>query len=52
MAEWFWWGITMACMSWYAVITLYVAIKGAGDIRGMFSRLAAKQQDAEAEQSP
>jgi hypothetical protein len=48
MAEWIWWCTMIACMLWYSVITLYVAIKGAGEIRGMLSRLA-QQQDAEAE---
>lgn len=51
MAEWFWWSMMSACVLWYSAITLYVAIKGAGDIRGMLSRLA-HHHGADAEDSP
>jgi hypothetical protein len=30
----------MACVVWYSTITIYVAIKGAGDIKEMLARLA------------
>jgi hypothetical protein len=36
----FWWLLTMACMVWYSTITVYVAVKGAIDIRVMLKRLA------------
>jgi hypothetical protein len=40
----------MACVIWYSTITVYVAIKGAGDIRNMLARLAAeKERDAKVE---
>ena len=29
----------MACVIWYSTITVYVAIKGAGDIKNMLARL-------------
>jgi hypothetical protein len=29
----------MACVIWYSTITVYVAIKGAGDIKQMLARL-------------
>jgi hypothetical protein len=29
----------MACVVWYSTITVYVAIKGAGDIKNMLDRL-------------
>ena len=46
--HWFWWALTMACVVWYSTITVYVAIKGAGDIRNMLARLANDtQRDAE-----
>jgi hypothetical protein len=35
----FWWLLTMACVVWYATITLYVAVKGSQDIRDMLHRL-------------
>ena len=41
-----WWALSMACVVWYSTITVYVAIKGAGDIRNMLARLG-KDRDAE-----
>lgn len=38
--HWFWGLLTIACLVWYSTITIYVAIKGAGDIRDMLRRLA------------
>jgi hypothetical protein len=35
----FWLAITIACLAWYGSVTVYVAIKGVFDIRGMLSRL-------------
>ena len=40
----FWFLVTMACVIWYSTITVYVAIKGATDIRGMLARLAANYE--------
>jgi hypothetical protein len=40
--NWFWWLMTMACVSWYSTITIYVAIKGIADIKQMLARLSAK----------
>jgi hypothetical protein len=37
---WFWWLLTMACVVWYSTITVYVAIRGAMDIKEMLKRLA------------
>jgi hypothetical protein len=38
----------MACVIWYSTITVYVAIKGASDIKNMLARLdAEKKRDAE-----
>jgi len=44
--HWFWWAMTAACVLWYLTITVYVAIKGAADIKQMLARLDAsnKQQ--------
>ncbi len=41
MEHWFWWALTAACVVWYSTITIYVAVKGSGDIRGMLRRLRA-----------
>jgi hypothetical protein len=46
LAESFWWLLTVSSVAWYVTVTVYVAIRGAFDIRGMLRRLAA-QQDAE-----
>ena len=39
--HWFWLLITAACVIWYSTITIYVAIKGARDIKNMLARLDA-----------
>lgn len=41
--HWFWGLLTLACLVWYSTITIYVAIKGAGDIRQMLRRLSGKK---------
>lgn len=41
--HWFWGAITLVCLAWYSTITVYVAIKGAGDIRRMLRRLSNSQ---------
>jgi ABC-type transport system involved in Fe-S cluster assembly fused permease/ATPase subunit len=38
--HWFWGAVTLACLVWYSTVTVYVAIKGAGDIRSMLRRLS------------
>jgi hypothetical protein len=42
--HWFWWALTMACVIWYSTITVYVAIKGASDIKNMLARLSAENE--------
>jgi hypothetical protein len=37
----FWWLLTMACVVWYSTITVYVAIRGAVDIKTMLKELGA-----------
>jgi hypothetical protein len=39
--HWFWLIMTIACVVWYSTITIYVAIKGAADIKHMLARLEA-----------
>ena len=36
----FWWTLTMASVGWYSTITVYVAVRGAMDIKTMLSRLS------------
>lgn len=38
--HWFWGVVTLACLTWYSTITVYIAIKGVGDIRSMLRRLS------------
>jgi hypothetical protein len=48
MNHWFWLLLTIACVVWYSTITVYVAFKGAIDIKNMLARLeATKKQEAE-----
>jgi len=41
--HWFWGAVTLVCLTWYSTITVYVAIKGARDIRNMLRRLSDSQ---------
>jgi hypothetical protein len=49
--HWFWWALTAACVTWYSTITVYVAIKGAKDIKNMLARLDAQRNDKGVEDS-
>ena len=42
-AHWFWWLLTAAVLIWYSTITVYVAIKGAFDVKHMLARLKEEQ---------
>jgi hypothetical protein len=41
--HWFWGTMTLACLVWYSTITIYVAIKGIGDIRNMLRKLSGSK---------
>jgi hypothetical protein len=41
--RWFWWLLTITCIIWYSTVTIYVAIKGAADIKNMLARLSANR---------
>ena len=43
MSEWFWLVLTLACVVWYSTITIYIAVKGAFDIKGMLARLKNRE---------
>jgi hypothetical protein len=42
--HWFWGAVTLICLIWYSTVTVYVAIKGAGDIRRMLGRLSGSTE--------
>ncbi|MBX7255226.1 MAG: hypothetical protein K1Y02_02600 [Candidatus Hydrogenedentes bacterium] len=44
----FWLTLTTACIVWYSTITVYVAVRGVLDIKGMLSRLAENGQKPDA----
>ena len=41
----FWYLLTAACVVWYSTITVYVAIRGALDIKTMLGRLGAQKRE-------
>ena len=41
--HWFWAALTAAVVVWYLTVTIYVAIRGMVDIRGMLGRLKDQQ---------
>ena len=48
--HWFWWLMMLAVLVWYSTVTVYVAVRGTMDIRGMLRRLAQRpveNQEAE-----
>jgi hypothetical protein len=44
--HWFWAILTIACVVWYSTITIYVAVKGAIDIKQMLARLGKTGKEA------
>jgi hypothetical protein len=49
--HWFWLVVTVACVVWYSTITIYVAFKGAKDIKNMLARLDATRKQEEAKET-
>jgi len=45
--HWFWWLVTLAVLVWYSTVTIYVAVKGARDIRQMLRRLKEGEREKE-----
>jgi len=43
MARYFWLIMTIAVLVWYSTITVYVAIRGALDVKQMLRRLGEKE---------
>jgi hypothetical protein len=48
LAEAFWGGLTASALLWYVSVTVYVAVRGASDLRVMFRRLTRPPQVEEA----
>ena len=44
--HWFWLILIIAVVAWYSSVTIYVAIRGAKDIRTMLSDLARRQEES------
>lgn len=42
--HWFWWLMIAAVVVWYSTVTVYVAIKGVSDIKGMLHRLSQPEE--------
>jgi hypothetical protein len=40
-----WLGVLVACLAWYGSVTIYVAVRGAFDIKHMLARLRESQSD-------
>jgi hypothetical protein len=38
----FWWVLLMCVIVWYSTVTIYVAIRGAVDVRQMFRNLSRR----------
>lgn len=49
--HWFWFLLTAACVLWYSTITVYVAIRGAADIKHMLGRLDENERERNASKS-
>lgn len=45
----FWHFLIWTCVIWYSTITIYVAVRGAFDIRSMLARLKSGEEKREKE---
>lgn len=45
--KWFWLALVVSCLVWYSTITVYVAVRGAFDIREMLARLRGDHSEEE-----
>jgi len=45
--HWFWGSVTLLCLVWYSTITIYVAFKGAKDIKSMLKRLEDSHRNSQ-----
>lgn len=51
LAQRFWFVLTIAAIGWYLTVTIYVSIRGAGDIRHMLARLERNAKAADSTES-
>jgi len=42
--HWFWGGLMLLVLVWYSTVTVYVAVKGTGDIRSMLHTLRMRKK--------
>ena len=42
--HWVWGGLTLVVLLWYSTVTVYVAVKGLGDIRSMLKALGERKR--------
>jgi hypothetical protein len=42
--HWVWGGLILAVLLWYSTVTVYVAVKGIGDIRSMLKGLGERER--------
>jgi hypothetical protein len=42
---WFWEAVVVGCVLWYTTATIYIAVRGAADIRGMLAHLKDEQEN-------
>ena len=47
MARNFWMLLSWICVLWYSTLTVYVAIKGVGDVKRMLAQLRRGQRPTE-----
>jgi hypothetical protein len=45
--HWVWGGLILAVLLWYSTVTVYVAVKGIGDIRSMLKALGERKRPAD-----
>ncbi len=43
---WFWILTAIGCYAWYAIATVYIAVRGATDIRGMLAHLRKENESS------
>lgn len=47
--HWFWGSVTLVCLAWYSTITVYVAFKGAKDIKRMLKHLDSSHRQSQSQ---
>ena len=52
MAKYFWLILTIIALFWYTFVTIYVSIKGAGDIKNMLKSLEDWRNENQDENRP